>query len=56
MWGKDRRRLERKGDDEGEFEWKERIKFKRKDNERIAVYIGVVVVYYCGFIMMDKNE
>lgn len=49
-------RFETKPDHQAQFDWKESINFKTKDNQRIPLYIGVLLLYYSRFIIMHDNE
>ncbi|HHQ5127360.1 TPA: hypothetical protein ACSP58_002546 [Staphylococcus aureus] len=56
MSPKDTTRFETKPDHQAQFDWKESINFKTKDNQRIPLYIGVLLLYYSRFIIMHDNE
>ncbi|HHQ6876937.1 TPA: hypothetical protein ACSTP4_001991 [Staphylococcus aureus] len=56
MSPKDTTRFETKPDHQAQFDWKESINFKTKDNQRIPLYIGVLLLSYSRFIIMHDNE
>ena len=53
---KGKTRFETKASHQAQFDWKESINFKTKDNQRIPLYIGVLLLYYSRFIIMHNNE
>ncbi|WP_422047683.1 hypothetical protein [Staphylococcus aureus] len=49
MSPKDTTRFETKPDHQAQFDWKESINFKTKDNQRIPLYIGVPTTLLFSF-------
>ncbi len=56
MSPKDTTRFETKPDHQAQFDWKESINFKTKDNQRIPLIQAVPLLYYSRFIIMHNNE
>ncbi|BDB36057.1 hypothetical protein TUM19381_21090 [Staphylococcus aureus] len=48
-------RFETKPSHQVQFDWKETINFKKKDNQMISLNIGVLLLSYSRFIIMHDN-